>query len=86
MQQKAETEHSDQSEPSSPSPDRAAPTKKPVTVGASMIFQGYLTGGEDLLVHGRVEGTIDLKQHSCHGGKEGTGACRYPRQDHQRRR
>ncbi len=71
MRQRTETEFLSQPEPSIAAPDRIVPAKKPVTVGPSMVFQGYLTGEEDLMVHGRVEGTIDLKQHSVTVGKNG---------------
>lgn len=40
-------------------------------IGPSISIQGDVTGEEDLVVEGRVEGKIDLKQHNVTIGKEG---------------
>lgn len=40
-------------------------------IGAKITFKGELTGEEDLLVQGRVEGTIDLKGHQLTIGSQG---------------
>ena len=45
--------------------------KEAATIGPSISIKGDLTGEEDLIVKGRVEGTIDLKQNNLTVGKEG---------------
>ena len=72
-------------EPSPMSPPRpAAPAPTPVsspsepprradsaTIGPSIFIKGDLTGEEDLVVEGRVEGKVDLKQNNVTVGKNG---------------
>jgi cytoskeletal protein CcmA (bactofilin family) len=41
------------------------------TVGPSIFIKGDLSGDEDLVIEGRVEGKIDLKQHNVTIGKNG---------------
>jgi len=41
------------------------------TIGSSIAIKGDLIGEEDLIVHGRLEGTITLKQNSFMVGKDG---------------
>lgn len=41
------------------------------TVGPSIHFKGDLSGEEDLVIQGTVEGTINLKQHNLIIGQEG---------------
>lgn len=41
------------------------------TIGRSITIRGDVTGDEDLLIQGRIEGTVDLKQHSVTVGPEG---------------
>ena len=52
-------------EPSSPrsSSSTMSTSSKPVTVGKSIEFKGELTGHEDLVLEGRVEGQIRLPNH-----------------------
>lgn len=40
-------------------------------IGASIKIKGTITGEEDLLVQGKVEGTIDLKDHEVSVGPTG---------------
>jgi len=40
-------------------------------VGPSLTFKGELTGGEDLLISGQVEGTVNVQGHSVTIGPEG---------------
>ncbi len=40
-------------------------------IGAKISFKGELTGEEDLLIEGNVEGTIELKNHHLTIGKQG---------------
>lgn len=41
------------------------------TIGRSITIRGDVTGDEDLYIQGRVEGTVDLKQHNVTVGPEG---------------
>lgn len=45
--------------------------KEAAMIGPSISIKGDLTGEEDLVVEGRVEGTIDLKQNDLTVGKDG---------------
>lgn len=48
---------------------RAAPG---AVIGPKITFKGELSGEEDLLIQGTVEGTIDLKGHQLTIGEQGT--------------
>lgn len=49
-----------------------APTSAPqAVIGSSIIIKGDLIGQEDILVEGRVEGTIELNGHSLTVGEQG---------------
>ena len=54
-----------------PAPAAASRKAEPAVVGSSIRIQGDLSGDEDLLVHGRVEGTITLKNNQMTVGKDG---------------
>lgn len=41
------------------------------TIGRSITIRGDVTGDEDLVIQGRVEGSVDLKEHSVTVGPEG---------------
>jgi cytoskeletal protein CcmA (bactofilin family) len=41
------------------------------TIGPSIFIVGDLTGDEDLVIEGRVEGKVDLKQNNVTVGKNG---------------
>ena len=53
---------------SAPSPVSSAHTS--ATLGHSVVIKGDLTGQEDLMIEGRVEGTIESKQHSVVIGQQ----------------
>jgi cytoskeletal protein CcmA (bactofilin family) len=63
--------------PSSPSPAPASVSGEPVrrmeraTIGPSIFIKGDLSGEEDLVIEGRVEGKVDLKQNNVTVGKNG---------------
>ena len=40
-------------------------------IGESIVMKGELSGEEDLVIHGRIEGTINLKTNSVTIGKGG---------------
>ena len=46
-------------------------TGERATIGASIIIKGDLSGDEDLIIEGRVEGKVDLKQHNVTVGRSG---------------
>lgn len=59
-----------------PSPAPSAAPEPPrktdrATIGPSIFIKGDLTGEEDLVVEGRVEGKVDLKQNNVTVGKNG---------------
>jgi cytoskeletal protein CcmA (bactofilin family) len=41
-------------------------------IGRSITIRGEVTGEEDLLIQGRVEGSVDLKEQAVTVGREGT--------------
>lgn len=49
---------------------RTAPSK-PAIIGPSIAIEGDVSGDEDLLIHGRVDGSVDLDQHSVTVGAKG---------------
>ncbi|HSM61315.1 MAG TPA: polymer-forming cytoskeletal protein [Longimicrobiales bacterium] len=62
------TESSPRTEPARRS---AAATGERATIGRSITIRGEVSGDEDLLIQGRIDGSIDLEQHSVTVGKEG---------------
>jgi cytoskeletal protein CcmA (bactofilin family) len=59
-----------------PRPERHAPAPAPAaaeraSIGRSITIKGEVTGDEDLLIQGRVDGSVDLKQHSVTVGPDG---------------
>ncbi len=60
-------------QPPEPSVPRSQPqpSKERALIGPSIEIKGSLSGGEDLLVEGRVEGKIELAQHSVTIGQSG---------------
>lgn len=57
-----------------PRRERAGPGASAVqhaAIGPSISINGEVTGDEDLLIEGRVDGSVDLKQHSVTVGPEG---------------
>ncbi|HKK06793.1 MAG TPA: polymer-forming cytoskeletal protein [Gammaproteobacteria bacterium] len=58
--------------PAAPAEPRAAsPVKEPATIGASIHFKGDLSGEEDFVIQGKVEGTINLEKNNLTIGKNG---------------
>lgn len=41
------------------------------TIGPSIKIKGDVTGDEDLVIQGRIDGTVDLKKHNVTVGPEG---------------
>lgn len=54
--------------------ERAAPPRvstERATIGRSISINGQVSGDEDLLIQGRVDGSVNLKQHAVTVGPEG---------------
>ncbi len=47
------------------------PLKEQAVIGPSISIKGELSGEEDLMIQGRVEGRIDLKKNNITVGKSG---------------
>jgi len=69
-----------QASPVAPQPERAHRTESPrpgltgserATIGRSITIKGDVSGDEDLLIQGKVEGSVDLELHSVTVGEEG---------------
>ena len=59
-------------QPAAASRSSVPPVKEQAAVvGSSIFIKGDLTGEEDLLIEGRLEGKIELKKHSVTIGKNG---------------
>ena len=63
-------------EPRAERPDRyeraeSPKSSGPAMIGRSIAIRGEVTGDEDMVIQGRVEGSVDLKQHSVTVGPEG---------------
>jgi cytoskeletal protein CcmA (bactofilin family) len=52
-------------------PSRGSSSGERATIGPSISIRGEVTGDEDLLIQGRVDGSVDLKQHAVTVGPEG---------------
>ena len=42
------------------------------TIGRGVVIEGEVKGGEDLVIDGKVDGTIELRQHTLTVGPTGT--------------
>ena len=78
MFKKTENEVETQVSGSMKEPDRPAPmpamgskTVVHAVIGPSIVVKGELSGEEDVLIQGRVEGEVDLGQNNLIVGKEG---------------
>ncbi len=69
MWPKKDVEFEEKIKPFVPSPPIAKPTDKAV-IGPSITIKGELTGSEELMIQGRVQGTVDFKQHSVTIGEQ----------------
>src|SRR5213594_2798570 len=74
MFKKSDTDYPQPETTTSTNPPRsnvAEPRKEGATIGPSIAIKGDLSGDEDLIIQGRVEGKIDLKQNNITIGKNG---------------
>ena len=56
---------------SSPKPSAPAHTRTTATIGPSITIKGDISGSEDLLIEGRVEGAIQLRKCDVTVGSKG---------------
>ena len=49
----------------------APQTKERAMIGSTIYIKGDVSGQEDLIIEGRVEGRIELRQHNVTVGKKG---------------
>ena len=49
----------------------ATPSGEPAVIGRSVSVRGDVTGAEDLLIQGRVDGSVGLEQYAVTVGPEG---------------
>ncbi|MHB1192668.1 MAG: bactofilin family protein [Longimicrobiales bacterium] len=73
----------EESAPAPELPETLAPSREPgpasappaprarASIGRSIAIRGEVTGEEDLVIEGRVDGAVDLKQHSVTVGSGG---------------
>jgi len=47
----------------------------PAVIGSTIVIKGDVSGSEDILVHGRVEGTVRLESHNVKVGESGNIAA-----------
>lgn len=52
-------------------PQRSRATGETATIGRSISIRGDVSGDEDLLIQGRVDGSVDLKEHAVTVGPDG---------------
>jgi cytoskeletal protein CcmA (bactofilin family) len=74
MFKKTEGEYQQPEQPAavpSPRSNPVEPRREGATIGPSISIKGDLTGEEDLIIQGRVEGRVDLKQNSVTIGRNG---------------
>lgn len=57
--------------PIHPPAPTVTPTGGRAAIGRSITIRGEVTGDEDLLIEGRVDGSVDLKQHAVTVGSGG---------------
>jgi cytoskeletal protein CcmA (bactofilin family) len=57
--------------PARPTPSGAGGSREPAMIGRSISIRGDVAGEGDLVVQGRVDGTIKLPQNSVTVGKDG---------------
>lgn len=54
-----------------PRPSTEAPRSSGATIGSSIVIKGEIHGDEDLVIHGQVDGKINLRKQSVTVGREG---------------
>ncbi|HLE71783.1 MAG TPA: polymer-forming cytoskeletal protein, partial [Vicinamibacteria bacterium] len=54
-----------------PRPTVPSSIKAPARIGSTLFFKGDLQGEEDLVIEGRIEGKISIKQGNVTVGEKG---------------
>ena len=62
----------EQKPPQKPAPKSAETGKVRAVIGPSIVIKGDLSGDEDVLVHGTIEGTVQLRNNNLTVGTEGS--------------
>jgi len=57
--------------PATPTPNRS-PSSRAAAIGPSITIEGVLKGEEDVVVEGRIKGTVELKKNTLTIGNQGT--------------
>lgn len=65
------TQPSSQSRAPSPSTQKGPSSGARATIGPSISIKGDVTGSEDLLIQGQVDGSVTLEKHAVGVGSEG---------------
>jgi len=55
-----------------PASGAPAPASGSARLGQSIVVTGKITGSEDLTIEGRVDGTVEIRQHTLVIGQHGT--------------
>ena len=71
MWKKTETTFPQETELSANATEPVEQLRDRAMIGLSIFIRGDISGDEDLMVHGRIEGKIELKQHNVTVGKNG---------------
>lgn len=71
MWKKTETTFPQETELSANATEPVEQLRDRAMIGPSIFIRGDISGDEDLMVHGRIEGKIELKQHNVTVGKNG---------------
>lgn len=71
MWKKSESEIPEATPATRPSPVRSTPSANKSLLGSSLKINGDLTGTEDVIIQGHVEGKVALKKNSVTVGKNG---------------
>ena len=68
---RSQPEPAPQAQSSQAQQSSAPQTKEQATIGPKISFKGNLTGEEDLLIEGSLDGMIEVRKHSVMIGKKG---------------
>jgi len=72
QEEESESPQSEPTEASTPRPTaRTVSSGQPAVLGPSIKIKGSLSGDEDLLIEGRVDGEVSFKKHTVTVGKSG---------------
>lgn len=61
----------DAGDPEAPAPEGRAGSAAPATIGPSITITGDVEGEEDLVIQGRIDGSVNLKNQAVTVGRQG---------------